>query len=504
MNVARKFTLALVVGILLVHTGSGMVRVRREMNLFHRDIARDSKVLGRALAHSIERVWATNGERDAMSLLDHANDRESDVSIRWVWLDTPRQTEDDPLLSPAEVDVLLAGTPVVTRRDLDVETLYTYVPAVVPTGRPGAIEIIDPLADEHLYLQRSIRNAMIAAVVLVALCATLAWILGERLIGGPVSQLVEQACRVGRGDLSHRIAVRTRDEIGALGVAMNQMCDNLDRARGQVAAETRARMEAIDQLRHADRLKTIGTLASGVAHELGTPLNVIDGHAELIREDSTASEPVREHAVVISRQAKRITGIVRQLLDFARRGEASTATADVRQVARETLRMLEPFAKKRSVSTELVELTSDGLARIDAAELQQVLTNIGINGLQAMTAGGTLALRVERAQAKAPVGGAPERDYLRVRIEDTGTGMCAETAQRVFEPFFTTKDVGDGTGLGLSVAYGIIADRGGWIDVQSEPGRGSCFSVYVPAEEPTSAYVATRASLETQPTRADG
>lgn len=487
MNVARKFTLALVLGILLVHIGSGIVRVRREMDLFQRDIARDSKVLGRALAHSLETVWTTNGERDAMALVEHANDRESDVSIRWIWLDTPPSSEGVPLLTAAEIESLLAGTPVVNRHKLHVDTVYTYVPVHVPTPRAGAIEIADPLVDEQLYLQRSIRNATIAVFILVALCASLVWVLGTRLIGRPASALVAQAQRVGRGDLGYRILVRTKDEIGALGVAMNQMCDDLEHARAQVAAETSARVEAIDQLRHADRLKTVGTLASGVAHELGTPLNVIDGYAELIRDDAAAPEAVREHAVVISRQAKRIARIVRQLLDFARHGGLRTATSDVRLVARETLGMLEPLARKRSVTTEFTEPTGDSRALIDSDRLQQVLANIGVNGLQAMPAGGRLALRVDRMRARSPIAGSVECDYLRVQIEDTGTGMRAETADRVFEPFFTTKDVGDGTGLGLSVAYGIIADYGGWIDVRSEPGRGSCFSVYVPAEQSVAA-----------------
>jgi two-component system, NtrC family, sensor kinase len=210
---------------------------------------------------------------------------------------------------------------------------------------------------------------------------------------------------------------------------------------------------------------------------------VVEGYAQLLREDPAMPEQARDSADVISRQCKRMTQIIRQLLDFARRGGISGVAADLRQVASETLRMIEPLARKREVNTVLEQSDAAAIARIEHGPMQQVLANLVINGLHAMPKGGTLTVRVYQERAAPPGTGEPEADYLCVSVQDAGIGMDEEVRKRIFEPFFTTKEVGEGTGLGLSVAYGIVRDHGGWIDVASEPGQGSRFSIYLPAEQ---------------------
>jgi two-component system NtrC family sensor kinase len=478
MRVSNKLTLTLIAGILLVHAGSAWTRVRREVELFHDDVARDSKVLGRALAHAVGKTWLTGGERAAIVLIEHATERESDLDIRWVWLDAPPGTAQAPMASLADLAPLRRGEAVSLRIGMAGSALYTYVPVDIPGDRLGAIQIADMLEEEQSYLRRSVINVAIATIILVILCAALAWVLGDALIGRPVKMLVEQARRVGQGDLSQRLVSHSRDEMGELADEMNRMCDGLQHARDRVASETQARISAMEQLRHADRLKTVGTLASGVAHELGTPINVIDGYAQLIREDRAASERATEGAEVIAKQCKRMTQIIRQLLDFSRRGRADGASSDLRDVARDTVRMLEPIARKRGVSLALEPGEGAAMARIAFGQMQQVLTNLVINGVHATPAGGAVSLAIRRVLAATPrdAGG----EHLCVSVTDTGTGMDEETRKRIFEPFFTTKDVGEGTGLGLAVAYGIIQDYGGWIDVDSEPGQGSRFSIHLP------------------------
>jgi signal transduction histidine kinase len=146
--------------------------------------------------------------------------------------------------------------------------------------------------------------------------------------------------------------------------------------------------------------------------------------------------------------------------------------------------MLEPLRHKRDVTVS-VESDGDSAARIESDQMQQVLTNIFVNAIQAMCDGGSLSVRICRDRVAVQGKGQDTAEYLCVRVEDTGTGMDENTKSRIFEPFFTTKDVGDGTGLGLSVAFGIVEDHGGWIDVESEPGRGSVFSIYLPPEKTT-------------------
>jgi signal transduction histidine kinase len=301
-------------------------------------------------------------------------------------------------------------------------------------------------------------------------------------IGRPVGLLVAYARRVGAGDLSQRLSPRSNDEIGDLAIELSRMCEGLQESRDRAEAEMAERLATVDQLRHADRLATVGTLASGVAHELGTPINVIEGHAQLIQEDRASTEACKENAEIITRQCKRMAQIIRDLLRFARRSGRRAGAADVAEVARETLRMLEPLRHKRDVTVS-VESDGDSAARIESDQMQQVLTNIFVNAIQAMCDGGSLSVRICRDRVAVQGKGQDTAEYLCVRVEDTGTGMDENTKSRIFEPFFTTKDVGDGTGLGLSVAFGIVEDHGGWIDVESEPGRGSVFSIYLPPEK---------------------
>jgi two-component system NtrC family sensor kinase len=478
MIVARKFTLALVAGILCVNAGAAVYQIHRERELFEADVARDSRVLGRALGHAVERTWLAHGEREALDVVEHATGRESHVDIRWVWVAAADEDAHAPAIPVRELKALRAHEPVVKKVETDKgEVVYTYVPVEIGDLGLGAIEISDPLGDEEQYLFRSIVNGVVTMLVLVALCAAVSWALGVRLIARPVRLVVEQARAIGRGELGGRLKLPLDDELGELAGEMDQMCDRLLEARHRIEEETRSRIAAVDQLRHADRLRTVGTLASGIAHELGTPINVIEGHAGLLREDVDASPGVKESAEVIARQCKRMAGIIRQLLDFARRGGRGTTCSDPLEVVRQTLAMVAPLARQQGVDVT-IEGVSGSQVAITFGALQQVLANLFVNALHAMAAGGSLRVCVEAAEVQGQRG-----HRVAIRVTDSGVGMSAETLERIFEPFFTTKDVGEGTGLGLAIAYAIIDDHGGSIDVESEPGRGSSFTVSLPVEE---------------------
>jgi signal transduction histidine kinase len=141
------------------------------------------------------------------------------------------------------------------------------------------------------------------------------------------------------------------------------------------------------------------------------------------------------------------------------------------------------MVRKRGVELVVEKGNEELVANLDPSQLQQVVINLVVNGLHAMRHGGTLSLAVGRERVTPPPEhGGEAGDYLYARVRDDGTGIPAEVVPHIFEPFFTTKDVGDGTGLGLSVAYGIVQEHGGWIGVASEVGKGSCFTVYLPQE----------------------
>jgi signal transduction histidine kinase len=259
------------------------------------------------------------------------------------------------------------------------------------------------------------------------------------------------------------------------------MCDRLAEARNKVTAETTARLAAVEQLRHADRLTTVGKLASGIAHELGTPLNVISGRAQLIQTGEKTPADMRAGARIIVEQTKRMTAIIRQLLDFARRVETPKTELDLRDIAARCTTMLQSIALKAGVTLSVAPGGQAVPAFAEVSQLEQALLNLVVNAIQATENGGSVLIEVGDEQAVPPAehGGKPGT-YAFLRVTDTGSGMAEDTAARAFEPFFTTKDVGVGTGLGLSVAYGIVRDHGGWIDVDTSPGHGSRFSIHLP------------------------
>ena len=479
MRLTRKFTLWIVLGILLVHAVNASFRIRREEQHFHDDVARDERLMGTALANAALRVWNHSGEEAALDVVTGAGTKSSHLVVRWHWL----LGQVPAALNTSQVDVLAKGFAIAITK-AGASAISTFTPVRAPDGRLGAIEIEDDLSDVLVYLKQSITQTVIVTLILVILCGVLAGGLGVVFVGRPMRLLVEQARRIGAGDLSQRLALSQRDEIGILAVEMNGMCEGLVTANDTADAQTRARITAIEQLRHADRLTTVGSLASGIAHELGTPLNVVKGYSQLIQEDASAGEPARQNAALIEVQSGRMAQIIRQLLDFARRSSEERKVHDLTDVLERTFRLLSPLARKRNVEPSLQLPGTPALALVDPDEIGQVVTNLVMNAIDAMPEGGPLRVTMESCEPQNRPQGRNAGTFVCIRVEDHGSGMEAAVRDRVFEPFFTTKKVGEGTGLGLSVAYGIVQEHGGWITVDSQPKVGTIFSVYLPQASP--------------------
>jgi signal transduction histidine kinase len=306
------------------------------------------------------------------------------------------------------------------------------------------------------------------------------------MIGRPLKILMKKTQQVATGDFSADLVLRGRDELSELATAINSMCEKLTTAGESLHKETEARISAIEQLRHTERLATLGRLSSGVAHELGTPLNVVAGRAKLIETGQLEGEEIRESTQIIREQVERMVTIIRQLLDYARRRKVKKAPANLESLLSQTVEMLNPMARKKRVTLELVKSDTIPVVSIDKSQMQQVLINLIMNGIQAMPDGGRLEVEIhlEHNQQKL-LANNPEKKFLAIHIKDEGQGIAEENLNRIFDPFFTTKEVGSGTGLGLSIVYGIVQEHNGWIDVESKLGKGTCFTVYLPlgAEE---------------------
>jgi signal transduction histidine kinase len=420
-------------------------------------------------------VWERDGEAAARQFLLTASSRSEHIRARWVWLDAT--SRDAPHVSRDQLQPLDEGQVVSTKQD---GLLLTYIPVKVPEPRDGGLEIAQPLDQLYKFTSDSLRNGIIASASAVAIAGLLALALGVVFIGRPISRLAEKARRVGTGDLSGPLELAQRDELGQLAKEINLMCERL-------AAERSAREAATEQLRHADRLTTVGKLASGIAHELGTPLNVVQGRARLIRDREVEGDDVIESARIVLEQAERMTALIRQLLDFARPRPLHKSPLTVAGLVQRVCELVATIARKANVKLEL--LTPEAGLRVEADEgqLHQVLTNLVINAIHAMPGGGTVHIAARSAAATPPPyveRSAPA--WIAIEVRDTGIGMDAETRARIFEPFFTTKQAGEGTGLGLSVSWGIVREHGGWIDVQSAPGAGSTFTVWLPRDAQSS------------------
>jgi signal transduction histidine kinase len=483
MKLSRKFALILFLGMCCVLAVAAYFTYQREIELFEFDMQRDHDATGRALAAATSRIWELAGEKAALDFLDAENARRHHLGIRWIWLDAPPGTPHGPRLGREEMRPAARGKEVIGS---DPEAgpggvFYTYVPADVDPERRGAVEIAESLRDQRLYVRSTLVRVLVTVLAVAAVSGLLAMGLGVWFVGQPTRRIIDRARRVGAGDLSSHLDLPHRDEFSELATELNSMCDRLAEARDRVTAETAARIATIEQLRHADRLATVGKLASGIAHELGTPLNVVWARAKMIAAAAPTDGEAASNARIITEQSQQMTRIIRQVLDFARPRTPQKTRVDLRQVVRQTFGLLQPLAEKRRVDLVLLDGGEPVLADVDASVLQQVLSNLVVNGIHAMSRGGRLTVTIEQERLRPPADhGGPEAEYLAVRVRDEGVGMDEETQRHLFEPFFTTKDVGEGTGLGLSVSRGMVREHGGWIGVESAPGMGSCFSVYLP------------------------
>jgi len=486
VRITAKFLLVLIVTTAGVLGLSAWLRVQREVDLFEEDMRRDAAVVGETLARAVERTWLFEGELAALGLV-HDISRDRHITGQLLWLDPPPSARDLAAMPSLERLVALQPGNPLNLRDDRRGALYTFVALRVPGRRRAALQLSESLAAERRYIKSSIRDSVAWAAILLVASGGAATLLGLVFIARPTRRLVDRARRIGAGDLAGRLGLRQRDELGELGRAMDHMSDQLDQARARLADEVAARLAAVDQLRHAERLTTVGKLASGVAHELGTPLNVVAGRAQMIATGELVGDEATESARIIHEQTRRMTAIIRQLLDFARRGVPGPSTrVDLRAGASRISGLLGAMARKAGVTVEVAEgAPIEGIA--DEGQVEQVLTNLLVNAIQASRPGGHVSVDARQVDAVPPADvGGERRPMASVAVRDEGSGMSEEVAGRVFEPFFTTKDVGEGTGLGLSVAYGIVRDHGGWIAVDSAEGKGSVFTIYLPPVEAAS------------------
>jgi two-component system NtrC family sensor kinase len=332
-------------------------------------------------------------------------------------------------------------------------------------GAQLVTEAQDMIDRERVAVSSMLRSSLVVAVGFLVLMLLVMVLFGGfviRAVVRPLDRFMEYVTRIGAGNYEPiRPARRYRDEFTRLAFAFNRML-------GEVVTRQ-------EQLVQSGKMAAVGTLTSGIAHELNNPLNNIGLTTEALLDDfeSYTDEERRRMLDQIYTQVERASSTVKNLLDFTRKDRSAFTALDVAEVTASAGRLAGNEALLAGVVWRWD--LGDELPRIrgNPHDLQQVFLNLFLNAIQAMPEGGELGVR-------ARVDG--ER-FVRVDVSDTGVGIGAEHLEEIFDPFFTTKQPGEGTGLGLSVSHGIIEKHGGRIAVESEPGKGTTFSVYLPTTE---------------------
>ncbi len=319
-------------------------------------------------------------------------------------------------------------------------------------------------------------NAILAVVVLAG--STRAFYLW---FANPLQVLVDGSRQVAAGKFEHRIALATRDELGELADAMNDMTAKFRNIRDDLDRQVR---ERTNQVLRSEQLASVGFLAAGVSHEINNPLASIALCSESLESrmhellDGVGGERaedvkiVRNYLQMIQREAFRCKQITEKLLDFARRGDSERHAADLRMLAVEVIEMVGHLGKYQDKRLELAP-GPPVLASVNSQEMKQVMLNLMSNALESLDAGGRVAVSLDR-----------HGDRVRIVVEDNGCGMTEEVLKHLFEPFYTSRRSGQGIGLGLSITHRIIEEHCGNIDATSDgPGRGSRLVVTLPALE---------------------
>jgi len=299
----------------------------------------------------------------------------------------------------------------------------------------------------------------------------------------PLKNMVLAANRIAQGNLNQKVNMAFQDELGQLAQAFNQMTENLKKANEKlvqwgktlekrVEERTRELKEMQSHLIQSEKLASLGKLAAAIAHEINNPLTSILINTHLMLEKTEKNNTFYENLSLIADETSRCSGIVKGLLEFSRQNPPQMSYADINEITEHTIKILENQVAFQNI--KIIKKLSADLPQIklDKDKIKQIIWNFMINASEVMPEGGVLIITSQLSE---------DKKYIQISFEDNGVGIPKENINKIFDPFFTTKS--GGTGLGLAVSYGIIQQHQGKIEVKSDPGYGSVFTVYLPVKD---------------------
>ena len=337
----------------------------------------------------------------------------------------------------------------------------------------GGVQVAFSLTDvmDRLMVFRRLFLILILVDSLV-LIAFGSFLLARRVVS-PLKRLVGVAQRIGGGDVGHRAQVEYENEIGQLATAFNQMVERLAEKQRDLEKTITKLKQTREELINSEKLASVGRMAAGIAHEIGNPLTSVLGHTEILhkklkRKRLKDGEVLLDLVERMRKETERINRIIKDLLQFSKPPSPRLEDVEVNQVVHNSLHMLSVEKRFQDITLDLSLAENLPPARGNSDQLQQVLFNILINAADAMSDGGSLFVRT-----------AEEKRWVIIAIKDTGIGIPAAELDKICDPFYTTKSPDKGTGLGLSISLKIIDEFRGKLQVKSEEGKGSEFTIYL-------------------------
>ena len=339
----------------------------------------------------------------------------------------------------------------------------------------GFVEVVTDGKLLREKLQALLFHSILIGLFFLCVGSVAAYLLA-RMITRPLKSLTEGVEAFGRGRNYEAVVIETADEIGDLALAFNGVIDALKKREAEKG-------ELEEQLRHSQKMEAIGTLAGGVAHDFNNILTAIVGYGALLKHGIDEKTRQRVYADQIIECSERAATLTHRLLAFSRKQLINPRPIDLNDTVRGMEGMLCRLIRE-DIELRFVLDAKDPVVLADPVQIDQVLLNLVTNARDAMPEGGTITVTTAIVTREGVFGTEQDRmlpgDYALITVSDCGTGMTEEIRTRIFDPFFTTKEVGQGTGLGLSMVYGIVRQHEGTVEVQSEPGKGTSFSIYLP------------------------
>jgi signal transduction histidine kinase/ActR/RegA family two-component response regulator len=380
-----------------------------------------------------------------------------------------------PLFEEREFAHQLGSGPWQEHVTLEGERFFASAVELASGPHPVSIIVLKSYNDALAYLQKE--NQMLSAVGLLAvlLGGVIVYVISDKFTR-PLGSLVQGVRALEQGNFEYPLKTDGTDEVARVTRAFSRMRSTLKNNESQ-------KHQLEEQLRQSQKMEAIGRLAGGVAHDFNNLLTIIKGHGDLMLDRLQPNDVLHRNASQIEKAADRAASLTRQLLAFSRMQVLEPKIVDLNALVSEMYTLLKRLVRE-DINFTFQAGETLGKVKADPGQLEQVIMNLTVNACDAMPNGGKLIVEtknvtVDEAFAKTRPPLQPG-DYVRLIVEDNGHGMDAATCARIFEPFFTTKELGKGTGLGLATVYGVVKQSGGCIWVDSEPGEGARFEVYLP------------------------